>query len=169
MIQIQDALGLGSEGRMNQPGSVGAWGWRLSALPSADVAARLRAASEEAGRGLGLNSKHRGRGAVADGALQLGRSVRAACLATLQGDPSRYGPRRQWEIVIDLVGLALLEHLARSSWRIVGVPQFTVQTAGARRCHSETSRMPGSDGAVLVLAVTVGLPAPLESQSRDGR
>ena len=50
MIQVQDALGLGSEGRMNQPGSVGAWGWRLSALPSADVAARLRAATEEAGR-----------------------------------------------------------------------------------------------------------------------
>ena len=50
MIQVQDALGLGPEGRMNQPGSVGAWGWRLSALPSADVAARLRAATEEAGR-----------------------------------------------------------------------------------------------------------------------
>ena len=45
MIQIQDALGLGSEGRMNQPGSVGAWGWELSALPSADVAKRLRAAT----------------------------------------------------------------------------------------------------------------------------
>jgi 4-alpha-glucanotransferase len=50
MIQVQDALGLGPEGRMNQPGSVGAWGWRLAELPSADVAARLRAASEEAGR-----------------------------------------------------------------------------------------------------------------------
>jgi 4-alpha-glucanotransferase len=50
MIQIQDALGLGKEGRMNQPGSVGAWGWRLSELPSADVAARLRAATEEARR-----------------------------------------------------------------------------------------------------------------------
>jgi 4-alpha-glucanotransferase len=50
MIQIQDALGLGSEGRMNQPGSVGAWGWKLSELPSADVAKRLRAATEEAGR-----------------------------------------------------------------------------------------------------------------------
>jgi 4-alpha-glucanotransferase len=50
MIQVQDALGLGSEGRMNQPGSVGAWGWRLSELPSSDVAKRLRAASEEAGR-----------------------------------------------------------------------------------------------------------------------
>ena len=50
MIQIQDALNLGKEGRMNQPGSVGAWGWKLAELPSADVAKRLRAASEEAGR-----------------------------------------------------------------------------------------------------------------------
>jgi 4-alpha-glucanotransferase len=50
MIQIQDALNLGKEGRMNQPGSVGAWGWRLDALPSADVAKRLRAATEEARR-----------------------------------------------------------------------------------------------------------------------
>jgi len=50
MIQVQDALGLGSEGRMNQPGSVGAWGWKLGELPSADTAKRLRAASEEAGR-----------------------------------------------------------------------------------------------------------------------
>jgi 4-alpha-glucanotransferase len=50
MIQIQDALGLGKEGRMNQPGSVGAWGWKLGELPSADVAKRLRAATEEAGR-----------------------------------------------------------------------------------------------------------------------
>jgi 4-alpha-glucanotransferase len=50
MIQIQDALGLGSEGRMNQPGSVGAWGWKLDALPTAEHAKRLRAATEEAGR-----------------------------------------------------------------------------------------------------------------------
>ncbi len=50
MIQIQDALNLGKEGRMNQPGSVGAWGFRLGELPSADVAKRLRAATEEAGR-----------------------------------------------------------------------------------------------------------------------
>ena len=35
---------------MNQPGSVGAWGWRLDALPSAELAKRLRAATEEAGR-----------------------------------------------------------------------------------------------------------------------
>src|SRR4051794_29122589 len=50
MIQTQDVLGLGSEGRMNQPGSVGAWGWRLGALPSSEHAKRLRAATEEAGR-----------------------------------------------------------------------------------------------------------------------
>ena len=50
MIQIQDALNLGKEGRMNQPGSVGAWGFRLAELPAADVAKRLRAASEAAGR-----------------------------------------------------------------------------------------------------------------------
>jgi 4-alpha-glucanotransferase len=50
MIQLQDALGLGPEGRMNQPGTVGGWGWRLDAMPSADVAARLRDATEEAGR-----------------------------------------------------------------------------------------------------------------------
>ena len=50
MIQLQDALGLGPEGRMNQPGTAGGWGWQLSALPSADVAARLREATEEAGR-----------------------------------------------------------------------------------------------------------------------
>ena len=50
MIQLQDALGLGPEGRMNQPGTAGGWGWQLSALPGADVAARLREATEEAGR-----------------------------------------------------------------------------------------------------------------------
>jgi 4-alpha-glucanotransferase len=50
MIQIQDALGLGKDGRMNQPGSVGAWGWKLGELPSADVAKRLRSATEEACR-----------------------------------------------------------------------------------------------------------------------
>ena len=35
MIQLQDALGLGPEGRMNQPGTAGGWGWQLSELPSA--------------------------------------------------------------------------------------------------------------------------------------
>jgi 4-alpha-glucanotransferase len=50
MIQAQDVLGLGSDGRMNQPGSVGAWGWKLDELPTAEHAKRLRAATEEAGR-----------------------------------------------------------------------------------------------------------------------
>jgi 4-alpha-glucanotransferase len=50
MVQAQDPLGLGSEARMNQPGTVGAWGWRLDAIPSRDVGARLREAAENAGR-----------------------------------------------------------------------------------------------------------------------
>jgi 4-alpha-glucanotransferase len=51
MVQAQDVLGLGSEGRMNQPGTArGAWKWRLSELPSAELARRLRAATEAAGR-----------------------------------------------------------------------------------------------------------------------
>jgi 4-alpha-glucanotransferase len=51
MVQAQDVLGLDSSGRMNQPGTVaGAWKWGLSSIPSADLAARLRAASEAAGR-----------------------------------------------------------------------------------------------------------------------
>ena len=52
MVQAQDVLGLGSEGRMNTPGSSGsAWRWQLrrGALTSA-LAARLREATEEAGR-----------------------------------------------------------------------------------------------------------------------
>ena len=51
MLQAQDVLGLGSEARMNQPGtSRGAWKWRLPALPGADAARRLRAVTEAAGR-----------------------------------------------------------------------------------------------------------------------
>jgi 4-alpha-glucanotransferase len=51
MVQAQDALGLGSEARMNQPGRAsGAWRWRLEELPARDVARRLRAAAEAAGR-----------------------------------------------------------------------------------------------------------------------
>ena len=51
MVQAQDPLGLGSEARMNQPGSVArAWQWRLDAIPSRDAAARLREAAEGAGR-----------------------------------------------------------------------------------------------------------------------
>jgi 4-alpha-glucanotransferase len=51
MIQAQDVLGLGSEGRMNQPGTPrGAWKWRLSSLPSRDLALRLREATVRSGR-----------------------------------------------------------------------------------------------------------------------
>jgi 4-alpha-glucanotransferase len=52
MVQAQDVLGLGSEARMNMPGTAkGAWKWRLrdGALTS-DLARRLREASEAAGR-----------------------------------------------------------------------------------------------------------------------
>jgi hypothetical protein len=36
---------------MNQPGrAAGAWKWRLDALPSADLARRLRGVAEAAGR-----------------------------------------------------------------------------------------------------------------------
>ncbi|MDA0184480.1 4-alpha-glucanotransferase [Solirubrobacter phytolaccae] len=50
MVQLQDVLGLGHEGRMNQPGTAGGWGWRLDAVPSLELAERLRAATEAAGR-----------------------------------------------------------------------------------------------------------------------
>jgi len=51
MVQAQDVLGLGSEARMNQPGrAAGAWRWRLGALPPAELARRLRAITEAAGR-----------------------------------------------------------------------------------------------------------------------
>jgi 4-alpha-glucanotransferase len=52
MVQAQDVLGLGSEGRMNMPGTAkGAWKWRLAdgALTPA-LAARMREASGAAGR-----------------------------------------------------------------------------------------------------------------------
>ena len=52
MIQAQDVLGLGSEARMNAPGSAGgSWRWQMrrGALTAA-LAARLREATEEAGR-----------------------------------------------------------------------------------------------------------------------
>jgi 4-alpha-glucanotransferase len=52
MIQAQDALGLGSEARMNAPGSAGgSWRWQMrkGALNKA-LAQRLREATEESGR-----------------------------------------------------------------------------------------------------------------------
>jgi 4-alpha-glucanotransferase len=53
MVQMQDVLGLGGEARMNVPGLVAErnWSWRLE--PEAltpELAARLRAATAEAGR-----------------------------------------------------------------------------------------------------------------------
>jgi 4-alpha-glucanotransferase len=52
MIQMQDALGLGSESRMNIPGrATGSWRWRMqSGALTEELARRLRAATEEAGR-----------------------------------------------------------------------------------------------------------------------
>jgi 4-alpha-glucanotransferase len=51
MVQAQDVLGLGSEARMNQPGTAsGAWKWRLTELPSAALGRRLRDAAAAAGR-----------------------------------------------------------------------------------------------------------------------
>jgi 4-alpha-glucanotransferase len=52
MVQTQDVLGLGSEARMNQPGTTeGSWRWRLrDGALTVDLGRRLRAASEEAGR-----------------------------------------------------------------------------------------------------------------------
>jgi 4-alpha-glucanotransferase len=51
MVQAQDVLGLGSEGRMNRPGAGGAWRWRLErgALTPA-LGRRLREVTEASGR-----------------------------------------------------------------------------------------------------------------------
>jgi 4-alpha-glucanotransferase len=52
MLQAQDVLGLGSEARMNIPGrATGSWRWRMAPGALTDeLAKRLRAATEEAGR-----------------------------------------------------------------------------------------------------------------------
>ena len=52
MIQAQDALGLGSEARMNIPGrATGSWRWQMGpGALTAEHAKRLRAVTEEAGR-----------------------------------------------------------------------------------------------------------------------
>lgn len=51
MVQAQDVLGLGSEARMNTPGQTGSsWKWRLAGPLPADLAKRLREATEEANR-----------------------------------------------------------------------------------------------------------------------
>ena len=52
MVQAQDVLGLGSEARMNRPGTAaGSWKWRLaSGALTRRLASRLRDVTEEAGR-----------------------------------------------------------------------------------------------------------------------
>jgi 4-alpha-glucanotransferase len=52
MVQLQDVLGLGSEGRMNVPGTArGSWRWRMQPGALTDeLAARLRASTEAGGR-----------------------------------------------------------------------------------------------------------------------
>ena len=52
MVQAQDVLGLGSDARMNTPGRAGgSWRWKLErGALTADLAKRLRDATEEAGR-----------------------------------------------------------------------------------------------------------------------
>lgn len=51
MAQAQDLLSLGSEARMNTPGTAATWSWRLGpGMLTADLAARLRAVTEESGR-----------------------------------------------------------------------------------------------------------------------
>ena len=52
IVQAQDALGLGSEARMNAPASTaGNWRWQLpSGALTPALARRLREATEESGR-----------------------------------------------------------------------------------------------------------------------
>jgi 4-alpha-glucanotransferase len=52
MVQAQDVLGLGTEGRMNVPGrATGSWRWRMAdGALTADHAKRLRAIMEASGR-----------------------------------------------------------------------------------------------------------------------
>jgi 4-alpha-glucanotransferase len=57
MVQIQDVLGLGSEGRMNTPGTVGPqnWSWRLAeGALTPELAKRLRDATVAADRNQGF-------------------------------------------------------------------------------------------------------------------
>ena len=52
IVQAQDVLGLGREARLNTPGTIeGNWQWRLRPGElTPELAARLRAATAEAGR-----------------------------------------------------------------------------------------------------------------------
>jgi 4-alpha-glucanotransferase len=48
---LQDVLNLGTDARMNTPGTVGKnWGWRSPGLPAIDLAVRLRTLTEAYGR-----------------------------------------------------------------------------------------------------------------------
>lgn len=49
IIPIQDYLGLGSEARMNTPGTVGVnnWSWRLTEIPSIELAKKIKEVTEE--------------------------------------------------------------------------------------------------------------------------
>jgi 4-alpha-glucanotransferase len=51
ILPVQDLLGLGSDARLNTPGRTGGnWSWRLRGQLTAELAVRLRAATETAGR-----------------------------------------------------------------------------------------------------------------------
>jgi 4-alpha-glucanotransferase len=51
MVQAQDVLSLGSEARMNTPGTAATWSWRLGpGMLTDELAARLREVTEESGR-----------------------------------------------------------------------------------------------------------------------
>jgi 4-alpha-glucanotransferase len=51
VVQAQDVLSLGSEARMNTPGTAATWSWQLApGMLTADLAARLREVTEQHGR-----------------------------------------------------------------------------------------------------------------------
>jgi 4-alpha-glucanotransferase len=51
VVQAQDVLSLGSEARMNTPGTAATWSWQLEpGMLTADLAARLREVTAEHGR-----------------------------------------------------------------------------------------------------------------------
>jgi 4-alpha-glucanotransferase len=69
IVQAQDVLGLGGEGRMNVPGREGGnWGWRLAdGQLTPELAARLRAVTEASGRGARASQRGRGHARSAAG------------------------------------------------------------------------------------------------------
>jgi 4-alpha-glucanotransferase len=57
IVPIQDVLGLGSDARINTPGSpTDNWTWRLAEVPTAALARRLHDATRESGRAPGTDS-----------------------------------------------------------------------------------------------------------------